>query len=201
MSNANNDVRNGGFGGSEPRAASDGKDAVVARRGEGPSESFVREMTACQGQLYAYILTLLPDLDAANDVLQETNLILWRKWHEYSEGTSFHAWVCRIAYYAVLAHRRDLARDRHLFDEELVSQIARAATERTSEEGQVLALRRCLSRLTAPQRDLIRERYSKQTSVDVIARTLGTTAQALASRLYRIRQVLQDCVHRTLAAR
>jgi RNA polymerase sigma-70 factor (ECF subfamily) len=174
---------------------------VVAARAEGPSESFIREMTGCQGRLYAYILTILPNLDAANDVLQETNLIVWRKWQEYAEGTSFHAWVCRIAYYAVLAHRRDSARDRHLFDEELVGQIARAATERTSEGGQVLALRRCLDRLSASQRELIRERYTKQTSIDVIARALGTTAQALASRLYRIRQVLQDCVHRTLAPR
>ena len=166
---------------------------------DNPSEQFVREITGCQGRLYAYVLTILPDLEAANDVLQETNMTAWRKWREYSEGTNFHAWVCRIAYYAVLTYRRNSARDRHLFNEDLVGEIAQAATERTSENGQVLALRQCLGRLKTSQRDLIQERYGKQVGLDAIAGSLGTTTQALISRLYRIRQVLQDCVNQKLA--
>ena len=153
-------------------------------------------MTGCQGRLYAYILTLMPDIDAAGDILQETNLIIWRKWHEFTEGTSFHAWVCRIAYYAVLAHRRNSARDRHLFDEQLIGEIAHAATKTTGDDGRLLALQRCLGNLKDPQRELIHARYTRRISIDTLAKTMGTTAQALVSRLYRIRQILQDCVAR-----
>ena len=128
-----------GFATPEPLGASKDTNMASSAGNEGPSEGFIREMTGCQGRLYAYILTLLPDLDAANDILQETNLIIWRKWREYSEGTSFHAWVCRIAYYAVLAYRRDSVRDRHLFEEELIGEIARTATKRTVEDGRMLA--------------------------------------------------------------
>ena len=39
----------------------------------------VQRITECQRRLYAYILTLLPGTQQADDVLQETNLVLWAK--------------------------------------------------------------------------------------------------------------------------
>ena len=44
-----------------------------------PKERFVTSLTDSQDLLYAYILSLFPDVDLARDVLQETNLVLWRK--------------------------------------------------------------------------------------------------------------------------
>jgi RNA polymerase sigma-70 factor, ECF subfamily len=41
-------------------------------------EELVSLMTQFQGRLYAYILSLIADADAANDVLQETNVVLWK---------------------------------------------------------------------------------------------------------------------------
>ena len=50
------------------------------------TDAFVELMTAHQGRLYAYILTLLGDPDQANDVLQEANMVLWRNAAEYRPG-------------------------------------------------------------------------------------------------------------------
>lgn len=47
------------------------------------TEAFVQLMTAHQGRLYGYILSLLGDVDQANDVLQESNVVLWRNAAEF----------------------------------------------------------------------------------------------------------------------
>ena len=79
-----------------------------------PGEELVGQLTACQGKLYGYIMSLLPDAHQARDVLQETNLVIWRKAAEYEAGTNFGAWVSRIAFYQVMAHRSRQKRDRHV---------------------------------------------------------------------------------------
>jgi len=87
------------------------------------TERFVQQLTGCQTRLYAYILMLLPNHDNAADVLQETNLVLWRKADEFVDGTEFGAWACRIAHFQVLAWLRDAQRDRHVFDPELLGSL------------------------------------------------------------------------------
>ena len=65
-------------------------------------EAFVQLMTEHQGRLYAYVLSLLGDPDQANDVLQETNLVLWRNAGEFQMGSNFRAWAFRIAHFQVM---------------------------------------------------------------------------------------------------
>ena len=42
------------------------------------SEAFVRLLTEAQGPVYGYLLTLIPDRNRARDLLQETNITLWK---------------------------------------------------------------------------------------------------------------------------
>ena len=58
-------------------------------------EQIVQQIAACQDQLFAYILTLVPHRDVARDILQETNLVLWRRREEFVPGTSFVAWASK----------------------------------------------------------------------------------------------------------
>ena len=57
-----------------------------------------------QRPLYAYILTLLPNRSEAEDILQETNLILCRKAGEYNPEGHFQGWAFNIARYQVMGH-------------------------------------------------------------------------------------------------
>ena len=70
------------------------------------NEQFVRCLTEYQRRLYTYILAMLGDPNAADDVFQDTNVAIWRKAAEYAEGTKLRAWTSRIAYYEVLAYRK-----------------------------------------------------------------------------------------------
>ena len=164
-------------------------------------DEFVGRLTAAQTSLYAYVLTLLPDRAAAQDVLQETNLTLWRKVGEYRPGTSFMAWACRVAYFLVLNHRRRIKRDRLVFDDELLDLLAERQMERMEEtDRREEALRSCLEHLPPGQRRLIEERYAAGGSVQELATREGKSVGAVSQMLYRIREALLNCIQGTLAA-
>ena len=160
-----------------------------------PTDEFLQALTAAQTSLYTYILALLPDRVAAQDVLQEANLTIWRKHADFVQGTGFMAWSSKIAYFQVLSHRRKMSRDRLIFDENVLSYLAERQAERAPEVSQrALLLKKCLEKLPAEQRGLVEQRYAPDGSVDGIAQATGKTAGAISQTLFRIRQVLLTCV-------
>jgi RNA polymerase sigma-70 factor, ECF subfamily len=165
-------------------------------------ERFVRDLINCQPALYAYILSLLPSREDANDVLQDANLVMWRRSEEFVEGTNFIAWAYQIARYKVLAHHRDAHRDRHIFDDGLLAQLADQAERRTADpEGAASLLEDCVEELPPRQRELVRERYAPGGSVREMAQRLGQSAAGLSVTLSRIRHSLLECIEQKLAGR
>lgn len=163
-------------------------------------ETLVQMLAANQGRLFSFIYALLPDPDQARDVLQETNLTVWRKVDEFVEGTSFWAWASKIAQFKVLSHCRGKQRDRLVFDEALVNELASTSSASTDEDnvrGQ--ALRKCLSKLQRTQLDLLQSRYTVGISITTLASQLGQSADAVGMRLHRIRQILLKCIQRALS--
>ena len=154
-----------------------------------------------QNRLYAYILSLVLDRDRARDILQQTNLVLLEKEPDFTPGTSFFAWAARVAYYEVLADRRNRSRDKHLFSDELLAAVATEAVEAgQAVERRAEALRQCLARLSAEHRDLLMRRYRPGGRVADIAQSLGKTPNAVSAMLHRLRSSLVDCVQRKLRA-
>ncbi len=164
------------------------------------SEQFVALLTRSQPSLYAYILSILPDAARAEDVLQETNVTLWRKAGEFEPGTAFLAWACKVAWFKVLSTRRRLARDRHCFGDELLDYLAERQAQRAEElEPRRAALRNCIAKLPEPQRRLLRDRYRPGASVQAIARDSNRTVGVVSQTLYRIRTTLQECIQGSLS--
>jgi len=162
-------------------------------------EQLVSLLTQAQKRLHAYIFTLLANADATQDVLQETNLVIWRKRDEYHRDMDFVGWACRIAYYQVLSYRRNRSRDRHLFSEALIENLAAMAEERSNRFDQRWHhLQHCLEQLPAHARTLIERRYTLGLSVNALAAQLGRSANTLAQTLCRLRKELLECVHRQI---
>ena len=84
----------------------------------------MRHLTGCQSQLYAYICSLTGNSIAAQNVLQEANLVLWDKAAEFDPSRPFLPWAYTFAYMQVLAWRKKRRRDRLVFDEDLMSRIS-----------------------------------------------------------------------------
>ncbi len=167
---------------------------------EAPSEAFMRALTDCQPRLYAFILSLLPDPEVAQDVLQETNLVAWRSAGQFVAGTNFLAWAFQIARHKVLAHVRDRQRDRHIYDDTLLEQLAADGLSHAERTSQLLVfLEECLAQQSAEQRKLLRERYMPQASVQKLAAAHDVTPGHLSVMLSRLRQALLECVQKKLA--
>ncbi len=162
---------------------------------ENPEENVISLITRHQTALYSYILSLLPNRTLADDVLQETNLVIWRKAAEYDAGRPFMAWACRIAHFQVMAARRDAARDRCVFDSGLIDLLA-AEDEPDLESTEAMnhALRDCLGELPEDKRELILKRYHSGESVAELAVAEKLSPGALSVQLHRIRQLLESCV-------
>ena len=63
-------------------------------------------MTRHQRQIFSYIYILVPNRSDAEDLLQETSLVICEKFHEFEEGTDFVAWACQIAYWRIRYSRQ-----------------------------------------------------------------------------------------------
>ena len=167
------------------------------------SEEFVRLLTEAQGPVYGYILTLIPDRSRARDLLQETNITLWKKAATFEEGTNFNAWACKVAYFHVLAFRRKMAREKLVFDDDILDYLAERNDERLEEDAALArnrALQRCLQKLPEHHRKLVEARYQPGASVQGIAAEQGRTVGSISQTLYRIRHNLMACIEKTLAA-
>jgi RNA polymerase sigma-70 factor (ECF subfamily) len=165
------------------------------------SDAFITQLTAAQPSLWAYVFSLLPDHGAAQDVLQETNLTLWRRAADFQLGTSFLSWACQVAYFHVLSQRRRVRRDRLIFDDAVLAYLAERQADRA--EGlndRLAALRGCLEKLPQPSRRLLEERYAPGASVQRLADDDGRSVAALSQLLYRIREKLLECMQTAQAA-
>lgn len=172
----------------------------MAVMGERLSDDYVLLLTKSQPTLYALIVSLVSDRVAAQDILQEVNLTLWRKAKDFEPGTNFIAWAGQIARYQVMNYRRRMGRERLIFDETLFDLICERQVETQGDCDRFAdALRQCLDRMKAEHRELLAERYAAGGSVASIARSRGKQAGAISQLLYRLRGVLLDCVQRRLA--
>jgi RNA polymerase sigma-70 factor (ECF subfamily) len=166
----------------------------------GVDDVFIRRLTECQNRLYAYILSLLPDPELARDVLQETNVVLWRKADQFQEGTSFPAWACKVAYFEVLGARRKLRRERLLFDEATLALVADEVEKRLrSLDDRSVALEECLQKLDQRQRQRLIDRYGPGGSLEFAAEKAGQTRGSLSVALHRIRHLLMQCIDAKIA--
>jgi RNA polymerase sigma-70 factor (ECF subfamily) len=146
-----------------------------------------------QGVVKAYILSLLPGLADAEDVLQETFLTVTEKAPTFVEGTNFTAWACTIARYKVLEARRKLARPA-LLSEEAVSALAEDAPDAAYFEERVDAVRSCLDRLAPRARQIVWLRYHGSCTCEDIGRQVGWGAAAVRVALAKARTALRTCV-------
>jgi RNA polymerase sigma-70 factor (ECF subfamily) len=152
-------------------------------------------MTQHQRRIFAYIYTLVPDRYDAEDLLQETSLVICEKFDEFKEGTDFVAWACQIAYWRIRYARQKFARSKVVFHQELVDAIAQTvATMREEVDDRHEALGHCLQKLPTRDRELILTRYEPGAGVPEAARRSGRSLDAAYKALARIRKLLLDCV-------
>ncbi|EAQ80624.1 sigma-70 family RNA polymerase sigma factor [Blastopirellula marina] len=165
-------------------------------------EEFVALMARHQLPLTAFLRTFLRSPADVDDVLQETNLVLWRKRCEYDPDRPFASWACRIAQLQTMAFLKSKGRKSLIsLSENVIEDLAKRATLQLSQLDQrAEELRNCVAKLPSAQQSILQSRYQHNVSVNELAKRLGRQPQAVAMTLYRLRKSLKDCVERALSA-
>ena len=158
-------------------------------------QRFLRLFMENERRIYGFIASLLPNLVDADDILQETSLVLWQKFDQFRIGTDFVAWACRVAQLQVFKFYEKQGRSRLRFDLETLESIAKE----TLAMGPLLearhqALAKCLDEMTARDRDLLQRRYANDASPQQIAEQVGRSIHAIYKALSRIHDGLLTCI-------
>jgi RNA polymerase sigma-70 factor, ECF subfamily len=153
-----------------------------------------------QGRLFGYVHSLVRDLDDAEDLFQQTTVILWKKFREFDRAKSFFAWACGVARLEVANFLRGRSRQRLYFSDELNLLLIEAQEELAADEldDRRDALGRCVQKLRQRDRELLAECYGGA-GVNAVAGREGRSPQSVHNSLRRIRRALYECIERALA--
>ena len=160
---------------------------------------FVRLIASTERRLSAYILTLVPNFNDADEILQETHVRLWEERDRYELGTDFTAWAIRVAYFQVLTWRKKRSRQKLVFSDALVNELnarVEATNDRMSERHEALLI--CLSELNDRSRLLLAKVYADGQRVKDIAASMGRTAESLYKVVQRLRVTIRNCIEQRL---
>lgn len=165
-----------------------------------PRLAFTRLFVAAQSALHGYLVSLVQDVHAADDLLQELAGRLWTRFEHYDPERSFVAWGIGFARLLALEWRRRQQRLPLSLDEATLDLLANQAAEQAAQlDGRRDALHECLKSLTDHQRRTLHLRYQEELSVADIARSWRRTEMAVYKVLKHAHQNLLLCMTRALA--
>ncbi|RIK73057.1 MAG: RNA polymerase subunit sigma [Planctomycetota bacterium] len=178
-------------------AIDQGASAAAQRR-----DAFARLFAKHDRWLFAYLVTLLGNPAHAEEVFQEVCVVVWRSYDQFELGTDFVKWVSVIAHNQVRRFRRESKRSGFQLSDETCERLAAdAARGADLFDFRRDALRRCLMKLHASDRQLVQRCYGDSSaSFKAIAMDLGRPVNTVYKALNRIRRSLHECIDRTLSA-
>lgn len=163
------------------------------------TEEFIRLFGLNQGRVFAFITTLLPCWADAEDVLQQTSIVLWQKFDQFDKSADFAKWACGIAYRESLKCLRQKGRQQQAFREVVAEKIAQTRMARSDlHEKRQHKVDDCVAKLPTQDREIIEHYYYRgRRTADQVAKELGRPTNTILKALIRIRKSLQRCVENT----
>ena len=165
---------------------------------KGPEEQFICLLSANQRKIYAFILSAVTNQSVAEEIMQQTLLMMWRNFSRFEEGTSFSAWGKAIAQYEIFNYRKKNAREIILSQESLDKVLEASQKVEQSSDQRIKALDGCLKKLAGKKQSLIRYRYHEGLSCKAISDKMNIPIYTVYKTFARLHAALQDCVRRTL---
>jgi len=165
-------------------------------------ERFTELLRVHHTQLFGYLYALVHDLNDVEDLYQETSVVLWRKFGEYREGTSFFHWARATARYQMLNFLRGRRRRQHLpLGAELEAMLSDVFDELDGDllQARLEALQECKERLDEEDGRLVDACYGSRRSFRETADQLGRSPKSVYDALGRIRGALMKCIQARLA--
>ena len=164
-------------------------------------KAFMGLIVSTQKRIFSYIITMVPNRSDAEDILQDTMTIMWRKFDEFERGTNFVAWGIAIARYRIMKYRRTRRESQLRLDDDVFELLEKQSGGMLSKLDDSLdVLKSCIKKLSAKEGNLLKMRYEQDLSFHKIASSVGLSGPAVFKAISQIHCKLMRCVKRTLLA-
>jgi RNA polymerase sigma-70 factor (ECF subfamily) len=163
--------------------------------------SYVSLLSMNYQRIYNFILMLVANHNNAEDIMQETTILMFEKFNSFEKGSDFLAWAKTIAKYKTLEFLKKQKKDKVVFDQEIVELIDQDSQRHQKKQEEWLeALRTCVSLLPKSDRQLLHIRYYENERIPAIAGRVGCSFQRIYRNMARINDVLVRCVQHKIGA-
>ncbi len=156
-------------------------------------ETFVHLFLECEPAVRMFVQTIVRDVEATEEILQNTAIVLWEKYSEVSEKDEFRRVLFSTAKFKILSWRRDKAREKLIFDDAtidlLTTEAQRSQSETTTRQE---LLNEAVATLSDIERQLLIEAYSAPGKIKEMALASGNTPMAIYKKLQKIRKKIYD---------
>lgn len=161
----------------------------------------MRLLLGSERDVLRYIMSMVPNIEDARDILQDTAIDLWKKVDKYDASLPFTPWACRFAAIQVQRYRRQHKRWSRFLTDRVADELA---VRRESMEDDLDSRREyltsCLANLPTKQRTILKGYYYDNHSVEEQAQFSGKSAEAIYKTLQRTRHALMDCIERRMSS-
>ena len=144
-------------------------------------------------RVYRFVLRLLRDEMAAEDIISDVFLDVWRQANRFEGRSAVSTWLIAIARFKALSQLRKRREDG--FDEETAESIEEPSDdpERTVEkQDKGEKLRKCLAALSTEHREVIDLVYYHEKSVEEVAQIVGIPENTVKTRMFYARKKLGE---------
>ena len=176
-----------------------GEPSLLSERNRG--ELFLAFHAQNHNRISAFVHALVPTWQDAEEIVQDTLVVLWRKFDEFDPKTSFFAWAAKVAQYEVLTYRRTAGKRKlTVLDDETLEAVALTAVNQLDDiELYRESLEHCIAKLSSRDRELVLTRYGDGGSIQSAADTVHRTTGHVQRLLRKIRSALMRCIHLRLS--
>jgi RNA polymerase sigma-70 factor, ECF subfamily len=144
-------------------------------------------------RVYRFVLRLVRNEATAEDLISEVFLDIWRQAGRFEGRSAPSTWMLSIARFKALSALRKRT------EEELDDETADAIEDRADDpevslakKDKAVALRQCLSRLSAEHREVIDLVYYHEKSVEEVAGIVGIPEATVKTRMFYARRKLSE---------
>lgn len=166
-----------------------------------PSELYARERLTrlwieAEPAVRAFVFASISGFADAEDVLQKVALNVARRFDEYDPERPFQAWALWLAKSRVIDHYRVKGREKLVFSEPLLDQLAHSLATRSprQQSARAAAMERCIEKLPEKSQRMLMLRYFEDASTEDVAKAVSSTAGSVRVMLHRVRNMLADCI-------
>jgi RNA polymerase sigma-70 factor, ECF subfamily len=168
-------------------------EVLVGRIANGDRLAMQALFARYQTPVYRFVLRLVRNEAAAEDLISDVFLDVWRQAGKFEGRSSVSTWLLSIARFKAFSALR--RRSDGALNDEMANAVADQSDDpeiALAKKDKGAAMRECLTKLSAEHREIIDLVYYHEKSVDEVAEIVGIPAATVKTRMFYARKKLSE---------